>query len=188
MSVTALKESKSQRVKDTTTERPPRTSSSEALRAPAKLRPDQKALIEQVCFIWAEHQGWSVVRWPKNRRYDAILITEWARRLGGSIDRWRAAIARVPHDAAFTALTTPPQPGRTCLLEDVLMDSRGREAAWAEEKHHHADDSRAVADVLRSMLGIDPSAIGQRMDPVLRTEAQEEAAREHRAARAAGRA
>lgn len=148
----------------------------------------ERTLIEQVCFAWAEHQGWPKGRWPRTRRYDAVLITLSVRRLGGSIDRWKAAMTRVPRGAAFTALTTPPAPGRTSLLEDVLIDTCGREVAWETEKRQHADEPHDVADVLRNMLGIDPSAINKRLDPQSRSEAQEKAAREQRAARAAGRA
>jgi hypothetical protein len=109
-------------------------------------------LIEQICFAWADHHGWPKGRWPRDRRYDAVLITVWARKLGGSIERWKAAIAGVPHDAAFTALTTAPAPGRICLLEEVLVDSRGREAAWADQKRRFAQDASRIGDVLRRAI------------------------------------
>ena len=127
---------------------------SKSLRAEEKkpgLTPAEKALIEQICFAWAEHQGWPKGRWPRARRFDAVLITRWARRFGGSIERWKQAIARVPHGAAFTALTTPAAPGRTCLLEDVLVDSRGREATWSEEKRCDAEASKSIGTILRRL-------------------------------------
>ena len=137
------------------------SSVSTSLRAEEKKRgltPAEKALIEQVCFAWAEHQGWPKGRWPRSRRYDAVLITLWVRKLGGSIDRWKLAITRVPRDAAFTALTTPPAPGRIPLLEEILVDTAGREAAWASEKKQHAEDSKTIGDVLRRMVGAPPNA------------------------------
>jgi hypothetical protein len=134
---------------------PTSPSVSKSLRASVEKHPlsaREKTLIEQICFAWAEHQGWPKGRWPRERRFDAVQITLWARRLGGSIDRWKQAIARVPHDAAFTALTTSPERGRVCLLEEVLIDSRGREAAWAQEKKQQAEGAKSIGQIMREAI------------------------------------
>lgn len=110
----------------------------------------EKGLIEQVCHAWAQHQGWPVGKWPRDRRYDAVLITEWVRKLGGPIDFWRDVITQVPKGAHFTLLTTKGPSGAT-WIENFFIN--GREQRWAEQKKRFADDAVAIGDILKRMVG-----------------------------------
>jgi len=131
---------------------PSSSSGSNALREPVERRPlttEQQEQIRQVCFIWAEWHGWPRGQWPRDRRYDAVQITEWVRRLGGAPDFWRAAIALVPHDAHFTALSTIGPSGLS-RLENLLITQR--EGGWAEQKKRYAREAVSIGDVMRKAM------------------------------------
>ncbi len=131
---------------------PSSSSGSNALREPEDKRPltpEQQDQIRQVAFIWAAWHGWPKGQWPRDRRYDAVQITEWVRRLGGSPDFWRAAIALVPHDAHFTALTTVGPSGLS-RLENLLITQR--EGRWVEQKKRYAREAVTIGDVMRRAM------------------------------------
>jgi hypothetical protein len=145
-------------------------SSQNALRAavqkPTKLTPAEKELITEVCYSWARHQGWPAGLWPRDRRYDAVQITEWVRKLGGSIEWWRSIIARVPRGAHFTWLTAAG-PSGSSRLEDRAIERR--ESEWATEKRRHAEDAKGIGNILRRML---QTAAADGTEPATRDEAR----------------
>ncbi len=126
------------------------TPSSSQSRTARKLSPVEKALIEQVAGAWAEHQGWRAGKWPSNRRYDAVLITEWVRKLGGPLECWRDIIALAPRGAHFTWLTTPGPAGASRIQSAIIS---GREARWSSMKKQYAEEAKDVGAVLRRMMG-----------------------------------
>jgi hypothetical protein len=104
-------------------------------------RAQARATGSELCRAWARVQGWQ--HWPKDRRYDAILLNRWARR-GYPLEAWLATFRRAPAGARVTWLTQPGLFGLTPLEEVWLRH---------QERRYGAHKAAELAEAWRTRQG-----------------------------------
>jgi hypothetical protein len=114
---------------------------------------ETKQRIDEVSRCWAEAHGWPLGKWPRARRYDAILIREWVAKLNAPLNFWEEVIqhaCRFDPDVHFTWLVTGPNAQRVGLLLDRYTQWRERE--YERSKQTQPRESTHIANVLQRAL------------------------------------